>query len=127
MESSKLKRPSIQKQGSKIQDHATMNAWVLSNLLARFCCNEQKAIVRAKRHTFLKWDRRQVDLQYTPKLPKPTFMKLASSHILQLIGMTTWGVGALPFNMQAKLEHDENLALVIQATQAKYAKALKSV
>jgi hypothetical protein len=54
-------------------------------------------------------------------------MKLASSHILQLIGMTTWGVGALPFNMQAKLEHDENLALVIQATQAKYAKALKSV
>ncbi len=36
--------------------------------------------------------------------------------------MTTWGVGAMPFNMQAKMEHDEDLALVIQANQAKYAK-----
>ncbi len=52
-------------------------------------------------------------MQDTLKIPKPTLVKLASSHILQLIGMTTWGVGALPFNMQAKLEHDENLALMI--------------
>jgi hypothetical protein len=49
-------------------------------------------------------------------------MKLVSSHIFRLINMTTWGVGAMPFNMQAKMEHDEDLALVIQANQAKYAK-----
>jgi hypothetical protein len=39
--------------------------------------------------------------------------------------MTTWGVGAMPLNMQAKLKHDEDLALVIQVTQSKYAKAFK--
>jgi hypothetical protein len=32
----------------------------------------------------------------------------------------------MPFNVQAKLERDENLALVIQVTWAMYAKALKS-
>jgi len=57
-------------------------------------------------------------------------VKLAFSHILRLLGMVAWGVGAMPFNMQTKLEHDEDLALVIQviqATQARYAKALKGV
>jgi hypothetical protein len=39
--------------------------------------------------------------------------------------MTTWGVGSIPFNMQAKEECNEDLAIVIQATWAKYAKALK--
>jgi hypothetical protein len=39
--------------------------------------------------------------------------------------MTAWGVGAIPLNVQAKLEHNEDLALVIQAIQTKYAKALK--
>jgi hypothetical protein len=41
--------------------------------------------------------------------------------------MIAWGVGAIPFNMQAKLKHNENLALVIQTIQAEYAKALRSV
>jgi hypothetical protein len=41
--------------------------------------------------------------------------------------MTAWGVGAMPLNMQTKLECDGDLALVIQAIQAKYAKALKGV
>jgi hypothetical protein len=41
--------------------------------------------------------------------------------------MTTWGVGAMPFNMQTKLERDEHLALVIQVTQARYAKAYKGI
>jgi len=27
--------------------------------------------------------------------------------------MTAWGVGAIPLNVQAKLEHDEDLAFVI--------------
>jgi hypothetical protein len=41
--------------------------------------------------------------------------------------MIAWGVGAInPFNMKAKLEPDEDLALVIKAIQAEYAKAFKS-
>jgi hypothetical protein len=38
--------------------------------------------------------------------------------------MIAWSVGAMPLNMQAKLEHDEDLALVIWMIQAEYAKEL---
>jgi hypothetical protein len=39
--------------------------------------------------------------------------------------MTTWGVGAIPLNVQAKLELDEDLTLVIRITQIWYEKAFK--
>jgi hypothetical protein len=41
--------------------------------------------------------------------------------------MITWGVGAIPLNVKAKLERDEDLALVIRTTLVEYAKALKNV
>jgi hypothetical protein len=76
----------------------------------------------------LEWDRLQVDLQWTLEILMPALVKLASNHILQLLGIIAWGVGAIsPFNMKAKLEHDENLALVIQTIQAEYAKAFKGI
>jgi hypothetical protein len=59
-----------------------MNAQVLSNPLVWFHHNEQKVITKAKRHALLEWDKLQVDLQYTPKVPKPALVKLAFSHIL---------------------------------------------
>jgi hypothetical protein len=77
MESSKPKCPSTWEQGPKVQDHMTMNARVLNNPLAQFHRNEQKVIARVKRHAFLEWDRLWVDLQYTPKVPKPTLVRLA--------------------------------------------------
>jgi hypothetical protein len=40
MELGKHVHPSIRKQGPKVQDHMAMNAWVLSNPLAQFYCNE---------------------------------------------------------------------------------------
>jgi hypothetical protein len=61
----------------------------------------------------LEWDKLYGDLQYTPKVPKLALVKLAFSHILWLLDMTTWGVGAMFLNVQAKLEHDGDLALVI--------------
>jgi hypothetical protein len=61
----------------------------------------------------------------TPKVPKPALVKLAFSAILDLLGMTTWGVGSIPFNVQGHVECYEDLAIVIQATQARYAKAFK--
>jgi hypothetical protein len=75
------------------QDHATMNACILSNLLAWFRCNEQKAIAKVRKHITLEWDRLQVDLQYTLEVPRLTFVKLTFSHILH---MTTWGVWGYP-------------------------------
>jgi hypothetical protein len=61
----------------------------------------------------LEWDRLQVDLQYTLEVLKLGFARLVFSHIFQLLGMTAWGVGAIPLNVQTKLECDEDLALVI--------------
>ncbi len=61
----------------------------------------------------MEWDRLQIDLQYTPKVPKFAIVRLVFSHILWLFNMIAWGVGAILFNVQAKLEHDEDLALVI--------------
>jgi hypothetical protein len=66
-------------------------------------------------------------LQNTLEVLKLAFEKLAFNHILPLFGMTTWGVGAILLNMQAKLECDENLTLVIQATRVGYAKTFKGV
>ncbi len=74
----------------------------------------------------MEWDRFQVDLQYTHEMLKPTLAKLAFSHIFQLLGMIAWGVGAIPLNVQTKLQCDEDLALVIRLIRARYAKALKS-
>jgi hypothetical protein len=92
-----------------------MKMQVLSNPLAWFCHNEQKVIAKVKRHANLKWNRLHVALSYTLEVPTPTLIKLTSSHILQLLGMITWGVGAIPLNVQAKLKRDENLALVISS------------
>jgi hypothetical protein len=50
---------------------------------------------------------------------------LASSHIFQLLNMTTWCVGAMPLNVQPKLKRNDYLALVIWTSQAEYAKAFK--
>jgi hypothetical protein len=50
----KFEHPSIQKEGLRHQNHAAMNAQVLNNLLTWFCHNEQKEIVKAKRHANLK-------------------------------------------------------------------------
>ncbi len=113
MELSKRRHPSTQEHGPKVQDHAAMNARVLNNLLAWFRRNEQKAIARVRRHTLLEWDMLQVDLQYTPKVFKLAFVRLTFNHILWLLGMTTWGVGAILFNVQAKLKCNEDLAIVI--------------
>ncbi len=59
-------------------------------------------------------------------MPKLTLMRLIFSHIFRLLGMIAWGVGANPFNVKTKWERNEDLAFVIQTTEVKYAKALRS-
>jgi hypothetical protein len=41
--------------------------------------------------------------------------------------MITWGVVSILLNVQAKLEHDEDVTLMIQATQVKYVKTFKGI
>ncbi len=56
MELNKPGHSSTWEEGLRVQDHMAMNAQVLSNPLAWFRHNEQKAIVRDGKHAFLKWD-----------------------------------------------------------------------
>jgi hypothetical protein len=57
MELVKPECPSTWEEGLRHQNHVAMNAQVLSNPLTQFYCNEKKAIVRAKRHINLDWDK----------------------------------------------------------------------
>ncbi len=73
-------------------------------------------------------------MQYTFELFKPALVRLVCNHILRLLGMTAWGVGAMPlnvhampFNVHAMLEHNKYLAFVIRTTQHEYAKAFKGI
>jgi len=66
-------------------------------------------------------------LRDTPKVPKPALVKLTSSHILELFGMIAWGVGSIVFNVQAKVECDEDLAIVIQMIRTIYVKGFKDI
>jgi len=50
----------------------------------------------------------------TLEVPKLVVIKLTFSAILDLLGMTTWGVGSIPLNVKAKVECDEDLAIVIR-------------
>jgi hypothetical protein len=66
-------------------------------------------------------------LRNTPKVPKLALVKLASSHILELLGMTAWGVGSIIFNVQAKVKCDEDLVIVIQMIRTIYVKGFKDI
>ncbi len=72
----------------------------------------------------MEWDRLQVAMRNTPKVPKPTLVKLASNTIFEFLGMTKWGVGSIPFKVQAKVECNKDSAIAISKTQVGYAKAL---
>jgi hypothetical protein len=50
----------------------------------------------------------------TPEVPKLALVKLAPNTIFELLGMTTWGVGSIPFKVQAKVKCDKDLAIVIR-------------
>jgi hypothetical protein len=57
---------------------------------------------------------------------KLTLVRLTFNHIFRLFGMIAWGVGTNLFNVKTKQERNEDLAFVIQTTEVKYAKALRS-
>jgi hypothetical protein len=79
------------------------------------------------KHTNMEWGRLHVALWDTPMVPKPLFVKLASSHIFHLLGMTSWGVGSILFNVEAKVEHNEDVVVMIRTIQARYVKAFKAI
>jgi hypothetical protein len=55
-----------------------------------------------------------------PPLLKPTLVKLASQQLLQVLGLNAWGVGSMPRDTTSRMEKDENLQEMIQATHSAY-------
>ncbi len=68
------------------------------------------------KHVNLEWVRLHIVMGDTLEVPKPALVKLTFSAKLDILGMTAWSVGSIPFNVQAKVEHYEDLAIVIQVT-----------
>jgi hypothetical protein len=58
-------------------------------------------------------DRLQVAMKDALEVPKLALVKLTSNAIFELLGMTTWGVGSIPLNVQTKVKCDKDLAIVI--------------
>jgi hypothetical protein len=53
-------------------------------------------------------------------------VKLASSHLTNILGIARWGVGSIPPHVLAKVRKDENLASLIHGSKLTYAKAFKA-
>ncbi len=118
MESGKSKRPFTWERGPRVQ--------ILNNLLAHFVAKKKRLLLGLRGMHFWSGIGSKLICNTHLRCRIPALVRwLASNHIFQLLGMIAWGVGAILFNMQAKLECNKDLTLVIQTTQTWYAKALK--
>ncbi len=52
-------------------------------------------------------------------------VKLASEQLLQVLGLTAWGVGSVARNATSRMEKDEDLQEMIRSTRCVYARELK--
>jgi hypothetical protein len=52
-------------------------------------------------------------------------MKLTSNQLLQVLGITIWGVGNIPCDIHRWIENDEDVASIIHTTQHAYAKKVQ--
>jgi hypothetical protein len=53
-------------------------------------------------------------MQIAPhEFPKLVLVRLASSHLTNILGILRWGVGSIPLHVLAKVEKDEDLASLI--------------
>ncbi len=118
---------SIEKKGPCWQDHASMNAQVLSNQFSKFQCNKQKAIAWAKAHAAHDWDQLQNDALWIKPTSKFTLVRLASSELLVLLGIPIWGVGSMPPNVVTKLKKDIDFVNLIWINKVFYTKGFKDV
>jgi hypothetical protein len=70
-----------------------------------------------KRHANFKWDLFQVIIGDTLDVLRPMLVKLTFIAILDLLCMIAWDVGFIPPNVHAKVECDENVAIMIQGVR----------
>jgi len=51
-----------------------------------------------------------------PELPQPILVKLISNQLLQVLGITIWGVGSIPCDIHRWIENDEDVTCTIHTT-----------
>jgi hypothetical protein len=102
-----------------------MIAQVLNDPLFKFQQSGQKAIVRTKACATHKWGSLENYALQIKLTSKSTLVKLASSKLLAFLGIPTWGVGSKLPNVMTKLEKDNDIVDLIQASKVFYAKGLR--
>jgi hypothetical protein len=60
----------------------------------------------------------------TLQVPKLVLVKLAPSHLTNILGVPRLGVGSIPPHVLAKVEKDEDLASLIGGSRVAYARPL---
>ncbi len=84
------------------------------------------AIAQTKTHATCKWDHLWNDGLWIKSTLMPTSLRVASSKVLILLGIPTWGVGYPP-HVMTKLTKDENFISLIWASEVCYATCLRDV
>jgi len=104
------------------QDHASMNAQVLSNPFSRFWCNEKKTIIQTKTYVRCEWDHLWND---APQIKTSTNAHIGKSCFFQVahsIKHSNTRCGVHPPHVMTKLERDENLVGLVWANKVFCAK-----
>ncbi len=60
-----------------------------------------------------------------PPFPKPALVKLALEQLLQVLGLSAWGVTSVLRDATSRMEKDEDLLEMTQFTHFVYAQQLK--
>ncbi len=94
-EKAKSWRPSTFARGPRHQNHAKMNVRILGNAQAVQRRNDQKVVSCACAKVKKEWVKLVIITKQCPPFPKPIFVKLTLKHLLQVLGLTSWGVGSV--------------------------------
>ncbi len=88
-------RLSTSARGPQHQDHAKMNARIFRNAQIVQRWNDQKVANRTCAKAEKEWVKLIIVSKQCPPFPKLALVKLALEQLLQVLGLTTWGVGSV--------------------------------
>jgi hypothetical protein len=130
-EKAKLGKPSIfERRLPRHQNHVKMNVRIFGNAMVVQRWNDRKVATHIRAKTRRKWNKLVIITKQCPPFPKPTLVKLTSDkltseQLLQMLGISAWGVGNVPRNATSRMEKDEDLQKMIRSTRFVYAQRLK--
>jgi len=86
-----------------------MNVRILGNVQAMQRQNDQKVVNRTCAKTEKEWIKLVTVTKRCPPFPKLVLVKLVSEQLLQVLGLTAWGMGSVARDATSRMEKDEDL------------------